>query len=89
MPYADKTKQRSYQAEWMRNRRSEWFEGKVCAHCGAKDHLELDHINPDDKVTHRIWSWTKEKREIELAKCQPLCSSCHKVKSSAARKVEV
>lgn len=33
------------------------------------------------KVDHRIWSWSLERREIELLKCQVLCAACHLDKS--------
>lgn len=68
--------------EWVAKRRAAWFEGKVCAECGASDNLELDHIDPAVKITHAIWSWAKERRERELAKCRPVCGGCHKKKSA-------
>lgn len=71
-------KKREYQRQWMKDRRDEWFAGKSCDHCGAYDRLELNHIDPSKKVDHRIWSWAKSRRDEELAKCQPLCYSCHK-----------
>lgn len=71
-----------YAREWVRRRRLDWFADKVCAHCGSKNNLELDHIDPADKVTHKIWSWSDARRSEELAKCQALCESCHKKKTS-------
>lgn len=85
MGYKDKDKQREYLREWMAKRRSEWFEGKVCAHCGGTKELELDHIDPAQKIHHAIWSWRKARREIELSKCQPLCERCHMKKTLAER----
>lgn len=69
----------------MRKRREEYFRGKVCVTCQGSDNLELDHIDPEHKISHRIWSWTKAKREAELAKCQPMCHTCHKKKSDEAQ----
>lgn len=77
MPLVGQAK-REYQRNWVADRRSEWFSDKSCNHCGATENLELNHKDPSTKVTHRIWSWSKEKREEELAKCEPLCEACHK-----------
>lgn len=83
MPYADKNKQRNYQRQWKANRRKDWFKDKECVECGESNYmlLELDHIYPDQKVSHNIWSWSKERMEKELAKCQVLCTSCHRDKT--------
>ena len=81
MPYKDKAKQLEYQRKWMAARRAEYFDGKSCVTCGSTESLELDHIDPATKVSHRIWSWSTERREAELAKCQPLCRDCHESKS--------
>jgi len=32
-------------------------------------------------VTHRVWSWARERREAELAKCVVRCVACHLVKT--------
>ena len=71
-------KKRQYQRDWMARRRGEWFAGKSCDHCGSQENLELNHLDRATKITHRVWSWSRERRESELAKCQPLCKSCHK-----------
>lgn len=64
-------------------RRNTWFQvNGPCVKCGSWENLELDHINPKLKVTHRIWSWSQSKREVELSKCQVLCKICHKEKTS-------
>lgn len=82
MPYKDRKVRNAYGLEWRNRRRREWFEiHNQCAECGSKEDLELDHIDPLTKVSHRIWSWSKEKRESELAKCHPLCADCHKKKT--------
>ena len=77
----DPEERRRYQREWMARRRAEFFSDKSCVMCGSTDNLELDHVNPEEKVTHRIWSWARERREAEIAKCQVLCKDCHKEKS--------
>ena|ERR1700754_3663545 len=82
MPYKDPETQRRYQRERVAARRAEYFRGKVCATCGSDQRLELDHIDPMTKVSHRIWSWSAERLRVELSKCQPLCYDCHKGKSA-------
>ena len=77
MSYIDKDKQRAYQRAWLHNRKRAFYKDKCCVKCGSKEQLELDHINPAEKVTHRVWSWTEAKRNIEIAKCQVLCKACH------------
>lgn len=77
---------RSYLKRWyvevVAPRRSKWFEENgPCKNCGSWDRLELDHIDRDTKVHHAIWTWSEQRRTEELAKCQPLCYSCHKKKS--------
>lgn len=77
---------RNYQREWMRRRRAEFFADKVCAACGIDELLELDHVDPDVKVSHKIWSWSEERRAAEIAKCQVLCTECHKMKTFSERR---
>ena len=88
MPYKNKDKQREYNRRWLAARRSSFFKDKKCINCGSCQSLELDHVNPDEKVTHRIWSWSEKKRNIEIKKCQVLCSSCHKKKTRSQRKIK-
>ena len=82
MPYSNKAKQLEYQRKWIASRRTEWFNGKVCAKCESSNNLELDHIDQSTKITHNIWSWSKSRMQKELLKCQPLCSDCHSRKTS-------
>lgn len=85
MPILDIAERRKYQIKWLRKRRDEWFEKNgPCRQCGSWECLELDHKNPATKISHRVWSWAKLKRETELAKCQPLCEKCHDKKHEAA-----
>lgn len=73
---------RVYKRDWIRARRAEFFYGKVCVSCGANENLELDHVDRKTKVTHNIWSWSKQRRDTETIKCQILCSVCHQRKTS-------
>lgn len=78
MPYKDKNKQNAYQLARMKARREKWIiENGPCKKCGSEDYLQMDHINPSQKVSHRIWSWSEARVLIELAKCQVLCRSCN------------
>jgi 5-methylcytosine-specific restriction endonuclease McrA len=85
MAYKDKTVQREYQRLRYHKLRKKWFdENGPCVKCGSKDNLEVDHIDPLQKETHAVWSWSKERREKELIKYQVLCETCHKKKHEAA-----
>lgn len=84
MPYADPEKQRAYRREWYNKRRDDWVRRNgPCVQCGSNDGLEVDHIERQSKVSHRVWSWSLERRSAELAKCQVLCRACHRAKTSA------
>ena len=70
--------------------RAEWFKKNgPCRHCGARDNLQVDHIDPRSKEhpdnETRLWNWSRERRERELAKCQVLCASCHWTKTAKER----
>lgn len=82
MSYKDKNKQREYGRTWIANRRAAFFQGKKCTKCNTEKGLQLDHIVPKLKVSHNIWSWSKERQDNELQKCQILCKECHKNKTA-------
>jgi 5-methylcytosine-specific restriction endonuclease McrA len=74
----DRTRHIKKQAAVMKHRRELWvIENGPCQLCGSWESLEVDHRDPEDKFSHRIWSYTEEKRAEELAKCRVLCRSCH------------
>ncbi len=77
VPYKDKQKQGEYQRAWMRKRRAHYLQGEKCKYCNSKENLQIHHVNPDVKESHRIWSWAKKRLEAELAKCIVLCQRCH------------
>lgn len=94
MPYKDRNEQRACQTrryyKVIRKRREDWFkENGPCVLCGSWDDLELDHINRDTKITHKVWHWSDQKREEELRKCQPLCNSCHLGKTARENTYEI
>jgi hypothetical protein len=82
VPYKDPEQQREYQRQWVAARRAAWFEGKACELCGSTEGLQLDHRDPATKVSHRIWAWSKARREAELVKCRVLCGPHHRAKSA-------
>jgi hypothetical protein len=51
--------------------------------CGSKEDLEADHAEASEKITHRVWSWSKARREAELGKCVVRCQKCHAAKTTA------
>lgn len=72
-----------YQNQWVANRRAKWLqENGLCKVCGSPDNLQMDHIDPKNKITHKVWSRNEEFRSIELKKCQVLCVKCHRLKSN-------
>jgi hypothetical protein len=78
VPYADPEAQRAYQREWTARRRQTFFEDKTCERCGSAELLELNHRDPTQKVSHKIWSWSAKRRAEEIAKCEIVCRGCHR-----------
>ena len=85
MPYKDPEQQLKYQREWIAKRRAKYLENKVCAHAykgGCSEQFEIDHVDPEIKWNHRIWSYSWAKILAELAKCQVLCTTHHYEKTA-------
>jgi ribosomal protein S27AE len=57
--------------------------GGKCNKCGSAEELEIDHVDRKQKSFEisKIWALAREKFLAELAKCQLLCKSCHRIKS--------
>lgn len=82
MPFKNAKDRHRWQRQWLQDRRRKWLSANgPCVRCGSTEDLQVDHIDPRTKVSHRIWSWREESRLAELAKCQVLCRSCHIKKS--------
>ena len=81
MPFASITARREYARLWIARRRFDFFKDKVCFDCGGKETLELDHVDPSLKVSHKIWSWSEQRRTQEISKCVVRCHKCHRNKT--------
>lgn len=83
-------KWREYFNAWRRRvyreRREEYFKDKVCIDCGCGSFLELDHTDKKKKVSHRIWFWSKKRREAELVKCVVRCDTHHNYRHGDERR---
>lgn len=85
----DREKYNAYMREYIKKRAKEkrkWAIDKLggkCVECGSTDNLEIDHIDPKKKsfTFGKLWSLAKSKVEAELAKCQLLCTDCHRKKN--------
>lgn len=82
MPYKDEEKKKAFQRAWIAARRALFLQDKHCRECAKQgilttEDLEIDHIDPNKKWKHRIWSYSWEKIMEEMKKCQILCSKHH------------
>ncbi len=82
--YAQKYKDHYYK------RRDALNEIKVkagCRSCGYNAHpaaLEFNHLDPKTKlgnIAEKLASWSWEKIQKEIDKCEVLCSNCHHIHS--------
>lgn len=76
---------RAYMSDY-RDRRRAWARallGGKCVVCGTTEGLEFDHIDPETKTMSigKMWHASKARLELELTKCQLLCSTHHDEKS--------
>lgn len=76
---------RRYMLNLYHKRRAEAFAflGDMCAYCGARDDLEIDHRDWREKSfpVAKLWSIKQGKFQEELRKCQALCKDCHATKT--------
>jgi len=81
------TNYQRYSKAHYEERRALWFaENGPCVECGSWERLEVDHIDPEQKVSSGFWLWAEERREVELSKCRPLCYLCHQKRSVVQRR---
>lgn len=81
----DPEQMREYKRTWMATRRAKYMDGKACVDCGATENLEIDHRDPAQKTSHRIWSWSHDRILHELAKCDVRCHDCHVARHESER----
>lgn len=77
---------REYRRRLRAQRRADWVNANgPCRHCGSREDLEIDHIDPRTKCFNprALWLRSRAVREDELAKCQVLCAKCHTKKTAA------
>ena len=83
--------QRIYQLKRYHARRDEAINilGGKCVFCAATENLEIDHIEKHEKSINLsgLWSIPKVRFYKELEKCQALCKTCHKGKTSIENSV--
>jgi hypothetical protein len=89
MPFIDPVVRRAYNVTWLKKRREEWLAAHGPCACGSRKRLEVDHKDPKNKVDHKVWSWSKVRRDAELSKCQVLCHECHLKKTAAHRRAQM
>lgn len=69
---------RVYQLNWITARKKKYIEQMGCCYfCGSHEKIEIHHLDPAKKNTHKIWSYSEDKIEAELRMCVALCNSCH------------
>lgn len=84
--YKTATVQRQYQRDWINARKKSFLKRMgPCVFCGTSENIEIHHIDPERKGSHRIWSWSRDRILEELKSCVPLCRNCH-VKFHALQK---
>lgn len=62
--------------------------GKSCIDCGYNKHLfalDFDHLPEFPKIcnisSNQCLSWSKEKIDLEIAKCELVCANCHRIRT--------
>ena len=77
----------AYHREYYHSRRAKLiaYLGDACAHCGSRERLEFDHVDPGEKSFDISSNLTISSADVraELDKCQLLCNPCHRRKTAA------
>lgn len=61
----------------------------TCCRCGFDNPLALEfhHRDPSTKsftISHKAWQVSEERLLEEIAKCEVLCSNCHRIEHGMA-----
>ena len=92
LPKKTREEKNAYMAAYMlkryHRRRAAAIEllGGKCVRCGTTGNLELDHIDRSQKAFTTgaaFATWSEERVQAEVAKCQLLCKDCHLEKSKS------
>jgi hypothetical protein len=86
----DKEKQKAYRRKYdlarYHKRRANAIAqlGGKCVKCGSEKELQIDHIDPAQKLlaVGKLWGVAEKRFQEELAKCQLLCQPCHSLKTT-------
>ena len=84
-----------YRTGRWRIRKQEYVDrmGGACSQCGWKPKaareyaaMDLHHKDPGTKVAtvSELWTGSREKLEVELAKCVLICANCHRIHHAEA-----
>ena len=75
---------KEYHRAYYHKRRARIHEylGGVCAVCGTTENLEVDHLDPKEKIFNIAHRLSVKNIKDELAKCQLLCKQCHAKKTA-------
>lgn len=90
MPTSRRERQRLIDERRYREKRPQVLQmlGGACSQCGAITSLEIDHVDPTQKlfdVSRKLKSMQPRKLKAELLKCQLLCAKCHDLKTTLER----
>lgn len=79
----------------LRQRKKEWLDSQktACARCGESDIVCLDFHHrdasmKDANLSIAVAHWSIRKLRIEMAKCEILCSNCHRKLHAAERQAQ-
>ena len=87
MPFKDLETKREWYRRRKKQRKQECREylGGKCVGCGATENLQFDHIDRTQKSfiisSNVTMNWDKLTEELD--KCQLLCDTCHRLKTTA------
>lgn len=87
MPYANKEKQKAFQRKWKRNRKEglQKLKSGPCTDCNQTFPpvaMEWDHIsNNKFLAVSKMSQYSLERSRKEIAKCELVCSNCHKIRT--------
>lgn len=74
MPFKDKEKQKEYQKVWMRKRRLQLLENKLCYYCQSNNNLTFVNIKTQGKKFSI--SYKKEILDQKINDSMILCDTC-------------